>query len=186
MLLDILKYMSPSLDHKHIVMLSMVDKETRAYMVQVLKQTLVPERSFHLTGNGIRIFDANGRAMTIWRIHDAICKVCIGGTDYVLTSKQSGASFVRFTNGERFHLSDSFDQLLIKLCRALKPKKSGRWCQKHKAKIWFEINREYPARQKRLYIRIFIDFKQFRPIVEARGPGQSAMHISTCFQCHKF
>ena len=177
MLLDMVGLVAKTTGLRHLVMLSMVDKEGRRRLSFFMKRLLKQKRVFYPKSNRtLLLFDADRHYMTIRYIDEDLFKVCHAGVDYVVTKNLSSAHFVN-SSGHTYHPYMSIGEVFLLLIKDLRVKRAMRRTSRRLggsakmpvAKIWFEnMSTTEHALQGKLNLQVHVDFKQMHLMASAR------------------
>jgi hypothetical protein len=177
MLLDMVGLLAKTTGLRHLVMLSMANKETQRKLSFFLTRFLKQHRVFYPGHKSkLLLFDTDRHYMTIRCIEDDIFKVCHAGVNYVVTKNLSSAHFTSLS-GYNYYPSISFGEVFRLLIQDLHVKKDVRRASRRLeaplkipiAKIWFENMDSTPhALLGKLNLQVHVDFRHMHLMATAR------------------
>jgi hypothetical protein len=178
MLLDMEGLLTNPMRLRHLVRLSMVNKEFQRALSFVLKRFSKQHWVFYPGSKSkLLLFDADGHYMTIRCIEDDIFRVGHAGVNYVVTQNLSSVHFASFS-GYTYYPSESFGEVFRLLLQDLHVKKGVRRTSRRLgvpvkrpvAKIWFENtdNNTPHAPLGRLNLQVHVDFRHMHLMATAR------------------
>jgi hypothetical protein len=178
MLLDMEGLLTNPMRLRHLVRLSMVNKEFQRALSFVLKRFSKQHWVFYPGSKSkLLLFDADGHYMTIRCIEDDIFRVGHAGVNYVVTQNLSSAHFASFS-GYTYYPSETFGEVFRLLLQDLHVKKGVRRTSRRLgvpvkrpvAKIWFENtdNNTPHAPLGRLNLQVHVDFRHMHLMATAR------------------